>query len=134
MKRKHAFTETIQYSNATDRHDNTAARIDREIKKVCDQFCLQRERRTAFDGLVAIVRSRTHLLRPTPGQGRPGWVGPVFLINRLRNLAERQSQWLRSCDDWRPIGQSLRVEFRSLALHLLALYAVPGFMDSTRRL
>src|SRR5262249_49506228 len=46
------------------------------------------------------------------------------------NLAERRSQWLRCCWDWRPTGQSLRLEFRSLAIHLLGLYPVPGFMDS----
>src|SRR5439155_10581945 len=101
-----------------------------EIKIVRNQFYLRPGRRSAFDSLMATMRSRTQLLRPTSAQSGPGWAAPVFLINRLRNLAERQIHWLRSCQDWRPSGQSLRIEFRSLASHLLALYPVPGFMDS----
>lgn len=130
MKNKHAFTELAQCPKTTDRHDNAAARIDAEIKAVRNHFHLRPERLTAFDALVAILRSRTPLLRPTPGHARPGWSAAVFLINRLRNLAERQSQWLRPCQAWHPTGSSLRLEFRSLASHLLALYPVPAFMDS----
>jgi hypothetical protein len=130
MKNKHAFAELVQCPKTTDRHDNAAARIDARIKCVRNHFYLQPERRVAFDALVAILRSRTALVRPTPGPARPGWSSAAFLINRLRNLAERESQWLRSPHDWRPAGASLRLEFRSLAGHLLALYPVPAFMDS----
>jgi hypothetical protein len=130
MKNKHAFTKLTQRPKTTDRHDDAAARIDAEIKGARNHFYLRPERLASFDALVAVLRSRTPLLRPTPGHARPGWIAAVFLINRLRNLAERQSQWLRSCQDWLSAGASLRLEFRSLACHLLAVYPVPPSMDS----
>src|SRR5262249_2547760 len=130
MKNKHAFTGLAQRPKTTHRHDDAAKRIDARIKCVRNHFYLQPERRVAFDALVAILRWRTALLRPTPGPARPGWISAAFLINRLRNLAEREGQWLRSPHDWLPLGASLRLEFRSLACHLLALYPVPAFMDS----
>jgi len=80
--------------------------------------------------LLACVRARTLLLKPTHGQGNPGWVGPVFLINRLKNLAIRQHHWIRPCETWQPASDNLRPTFRSLAHHLLTNYSVPGFMDS----
>ena len=126
----YALVESNQHSNATKRNDYAAARVDAEIKKARNQFYLRPERLTAFDSLVVMARSRTALLRPTPAQGSAAWVAPVFLIKRLRNLAERHSQWLRRCEDWPATGASLRLEFRSLASYLLALYPVPGFMDS----
>ncbi len=64
------------------------------------------------------------------GQGSVGWSAPVFLINRLKNLALRQKFWLKSVETWFSQGGSVREEFRSLARHLFAIYAVPGFMDS----
>jgi hypothetical protein len=130
MENKHAFSGLAKRRRTTKRHDDAAARIDAEIKCVRNHFYSRPERLAAFDALVAILRSRTSFLRPTPGPARPGWIAAVFLINRLRNLADRQSQWLRSPHDWRPTGASLRLEFRSLASHLLALYPVPPFMDS----
>src|SRR6185369_8901689 len=106
------------------------ARIDAAIKTARYYFYLRPERCAALDCLVASVRSRTRLLHPTPGQGRPGWVAPVFLINRLRGVAERHGHWLRPLDDWQPAGKNLRQEFRALAAHLFLLYPVPAFMDS----
>src|SRR5437016_464795 len=126
----YAFIETNQHWNTTKRRDNAAARVDAEIKGTRNQFYLRPERLAAFDSLVAVVRSRTNLLRPTAGQGSAAWVAPLFLIKRLRNLAERQSQWLRRSEDWQPTTESLRLEFRSLASYLLAHYPVSGFMDS----
>jgi len=76
------------------------------------------------------VRAQTRLLKPTPGKGSVGWCAPVFLINRLKNLASRQGLWLRPVETWCAQRGSLREEFRSLARHLLALYPIPGFMDS----
>src|SRR5262249_49126405 len=125
----YAFTQSI-VSKSTERKNAAAAKIDATIKSVCNRFYLQPERCAAFETLVALLRSRTSLLHPTSGKGDPGWVAPVFLLNRLRNLAERRSQWLRPSCDCRPAGQSLRLEFRSLESHLLGLYPVPGFMDS----
>lgn len=105
------------------------SRIDAEIKSALNEFDGEPERQAAFENLLACVRSRTQLLKPTAVPGGAGWVGPVFLIKRLQNLAARQAQWLRSCETWQPVGGNLRPVFRSLASHLLTHYPVPGFMD-----
>jgi hypothetical protein len=70
------------------------------------------------------------MLKPTSGLGTPGWVAPLFLINRLRNLAIRHKHWIRPCQTWQPHEDNLRPIFRSLVAHLLTHYPVPGFMDS----
>jgi len=64
MKNKHAFTKLPQSPKTTDRHGNAATRIDAEIKAIRNHFYLRPERLTAFDALVAVLRSRTSLLRP----------------------------------------------------------------------
>ena len=107
-----------------------AIQIDTAIKAALDELAAYDPRRVAFVALLSQVRSRTSLLKPTPRHDTPGWVGPVFLINRLRNLATRQSHWIRSCESWQPQDGNLRPVFRSLAHHLLGYYPVPGFMDS----
>ncbi len=105
-------------------------RIDAEISSALNQLAERPESRAAFERLLACVRSRTELLKPTPGKARAGWVAPVFLTNRLKNLAAHRGQWLRGPETWRPTGGNLRPVFHSLAHHLLAFYPVPGFMDS----
>lgn len=112
------------------RKEQAAVRIDREIKSVLDELHYDEACRLAFLCLLACVRSRTALLKPTPGCGNPGWPAPVFLVHRLKNLAAQQRHWIRSCESWRPEGVSLRSVFRSLARHLLTQFSVPGFMDS----
>src|SRR5436190_7037007 len=104
MKNTHAFTKPTHHSKPTSRKNHAAARIDAAIKSVCNHFYLQPDRCAAFESLVACLRSRTTFLHPAPGIGGPGWVGALFLVNRLRNLAERRSQWLRPCWEWRPTG------------------------------
>lgn len=110
--------------------EQDAVRIDAAIKSALDELHESEERRAAFMALVECVRARTSLLRPRPGHGTPGWVGPAFLINRLKNLATRQRHWIRPCETWRPTLSNQRKAFRSLAHHLLTHYPVPGFMDS----
>jgi len=105
-------------------------RLDEAIKATLEQLDHHAESRAAFLTLLDCVRSRTSLLKPTPGRGTPGWVAPLFLINRLRNLAIRHKHWIRSCEKWQLHEENLRPAFRSLASHLLTLYPVPGFMDS----
>lgn len=107
-----------------------AARIDTAIKAALEELADCEPRRAAFMALLSRVRSCTALLRPIPRHGTLGWVGPVFLINRLKNLATRQSHWIRSCESWQPRECNLRPVFRSLAHHLLTYYPVPAFMDS----
>ena len=103
------------------------AKVDAAIKAALKEFAGRPERRTAFEKLLACVRSHSDLLKPTTGKG---WVGPVFLINRLRNLAARQAHWIRPCEEWRPTSANLRPAFHSLAMHLLAFYPTPGFLDA----
>jgi len=110
--------------------EQDAIRIDAAIKTALDELGDNEERRAAFLRLLARVRSCTQLLKPSPGKGSAGWVTPVFLIQRLKNLAARQSHWIRPCESWRPETENLRLAFRSLAFHLLIRYPVPGFMDS----
>jgi hypothetical protein len=111
------------------KHQETV-RIDTAIKTALQQLADHESRHAAFLVLLSRVRSCTSLLKPTRRQGTPGWVGPVLLINRLKNLATRQSHWIRSCQSWSPQDGNLRMVFRSLAHHLLTHYPVPGFMDS----
>jgi hypothetical protein len=123
----------LLYSKKNDcisKREKERQKIDAETMAVLDQFKDWPERREAFERLVAGVRVRTELLKPAPGKGVVGWASPVFLIHRLRNLAERQTHWIRPLETWRPGPCNLRPAFRSLAHHLLALYPVPGFMDS----
>jgi len=107
-----------------------ASKIDEAIKTALDELETQRDRRAAFLRLLAQVRAQTSLLKPTPGRAGPGWSAPVFLIKRLKNFASRQGLWLRPAEAWRAGDGGLREESRSLARHLFAVYAVPGFMDS----
>jgi len=76
------------------------------------------------------VRGRTSLLKPTSGRGTPGWVAPLFVLNRLKNVATRHNHWIRPCETWQPQAGNRRPMFRSLAAHLMTHYSVPGFMDS----
>ncbi len=124
-----AFPEIPNRDNFSKRQKEQH-RIDTEIRAALRQFEGYPERQAAFERLLRWVRSHTELLKPAPGQGSVGWAGAVFLINRLKNLAARQRQWLRPPETWRPTDGNLRLVFRSLAHHLLALYPVPGFMDS----
>ena len=117
-------------SKSRRKKEQAANRTDAAIKVALLELYDFKERRDAFLRLLACVRSRTPLLKPAPGRGNPGWVGPVFLINRLKNLAIRQNHWVRPCETWEPASGNLRPIFRSLARHLLTNYSVPGFMDS----
>jgi hypothetical protein len=110
--------------------EQVAIRIDAAIKAALVDLSDFKERRDAFLRLVACVRLRSPLLKPTPGIGNPGWVWPVFFINRLKNLAARQHHWIRPCETWLPACGNRRPIFRSLAHHLLTRYPVPEFMDS----
>jgi hypothetical protein len=115
---------------ARRKKDQDAERIDTVIAASLEELGQHGKRRAAFLALLGHVRSTTSLLRPIPRHGTPGWIGPGFLLHRLRNLASRESHWIRPCETWQPTGNNLRWEFRSLAHHLLTLYPVPAFLDS----
>ena len=112
------------------KRDRDSEHIDAAIKAALEQLDHHAQRREAFLRLLECVRRATSLLKPARGGGGPGWVSPLFLLNRLRNLAIRHRHWIRPCETWQPEASNLRVAFRSLAEHLLTHYPVPGFMDS----
>src|SRR6266404_600424 len=119
-----------KHSGRRKKEQEAAVRIDAAIKHTLKELSADLERLAAFLRLLACIRNRTQLLKPTAGPARAGWVAPVFLISRLKNLASRQRFWIRPCETWPPSDGNLRPVFRSLAHHLLAHYPVPAFMDS----
>src|SRR5688572_18942757 len=100
MKQKICLKVSEESFRKRKKEQDAATRIDSDIGLAFAGFEEHAERRTAFECLLACVRSRTTLLRPTPGQGSTGWAAPVFLIQRLRNLASRQRHWIRACEMW----------------------------------
>jgi hypothetical protein len=110
--------------------ERDSIRIDAAIKAALDELDHHEEAPNAFLRLVAHVRSCTTLLKPATNRGTPGWVSPLFFINRLKNLALRQRHWIRPCETWSASQGSGRPAFHALAEHLLARYPVPRFMDS----
>lgn len=128
--RKNCSRQSSQKAIGRRKKEKAAVKIDLAIKEALDDLGDDPARRVALASLLACVRSRTTLLKPTPGKGNPGWVAPLFLIHRLKNVAMRQRHWIRPCESWNPPCANLRPAFRSLAHHLFAHYTVPGFMDS----
>jgi len=110
--------------------ERDSIRIDAAIKTALDELDHHTEARIAFLQLLQCVRARTPLLKPTLSRGTPGWIAPIFLIHRLKNLAIRRRHWIRPCEMWEPQPGTLRPVFHSLAQYLLAYYPVPRFMDS----
>ena len=112
------------------KRERDSIRIDEAIEAILDQLDHHAGSRAAFLSVLNCVRGRTSLLKPTSGRGTSGWVAPLFVLNRLRNLAIRHKHWIRSLETWQPDEDNLRLVFRSLAEHLLTHYPVPAFMDS----
>jgi len=52
------------------------------------------------------------------------------IVSGLLALARHHKDWLRSVEDWTPTDERPPLQFRSLAMHLLARYPVPAFMTS----
>ena len=113
------------------KREQHSIRIDAAIKRALDELLHQTHRRKAFLRLLVGVRAHTPLFKPGAGRGTPGWVAPIFLINRLKNLAARERHWIRPCETWET-GRSelLRPAFHSLVQHLLTEFPVPRFMDA----
>ncbi len=88
--------------------------------------------RQAFrDLLLAVDRSRADLFDvSTPAITRFGVRTGNTWIDGLAALARRQAHWLRGPGDWRPERHNPRLQFGSLARHLLARFYVPAFFDT----
>ncbi len=80
------------------KRERDSTRIDAAIKAALDELDHHAQGRMAFLNLLGCVRGQTSLLKPTSSRGKPGWVAPLFLLNRLRNLAIRHSHWIRPCE------------------------------------
>ena len=125
----HSDKPSSRYFGQRKKEQDAAVKINATLNDALHELRADGERRAAFLRLLACIRERTPLLKATQGQGSAGWAAPVFLINRLKNIAMRHRFWLRPCEQWTPEAGNLRPLFRSLAHHLFAQYPVPGFMD-----
>jgi hypothetical protein len=114
----------------TQRTSSAKADIDHAIHKAIEVAESHSRTRDAFEHLLQHVRTRTSLLRPPRVGGRNETRGIRQIIAGLLDMASHQTHWLRSVEDWTPIGDSALPQFRSLALHLFARYPVPVFMTS----
>ncbi len=102
------------------------------IAEIAGQLSDQQPVRQAFrDLLLDVDRSRADLFDvSTPAITRFGARTGNTWIDGLAALARRQADWLRGPDHWRPERHNPRLQFGSLARHLLARYHVPAFFDT----
>lgn len=84
----------------------------------------------ALGRLVLHVEKYGHLLRPMPVLKRLGATRANTYIAALGQLARHHRDWLRPLAEWRPATAKERLQFQSLARHLLARYDVPAPMDT----
>ena len=114
----------------TQRKNSAKAAIDHAIHEAILVAGTHSRTREAFEHLLQHVRLRTSLLRPPRVGGRNETVGIRQIIAGLLTMAFHHTDFLRSVEDWTPIGDSPLPQFGSLALHLFANYPVPVFMTS----
>jgi hypothetical protein len=114
----------------TQRRNSAKADIDHAIHEAIQVAGSHTRTRDAFEHLLQHVRTRTSLLRPPRVGGRNETGGIRQIIAGLLAMASHQTHWLRSVEDWTPIGENPLPQFGSLALHLFARYPVPVFMTS----
>jgi hypothetical protein len=97
---------------------------------VHDALAIARKRSLlpSFERLLAVVVSRSHLLRLPHASGRPGWPQVELFLSAMLALCKYERNWLRDAEDWSTAHESLYEQFGSLARHLLATHAVPAFM------
>ena len=102
------------------------------IAEIAGQLSDQQPVRQAFrDLLLDVDRSRADLFDvSTPAITRFGARTGNTWIDGLAALARRQADWQRGPDHWRPERHKPRLQFGSLARHLLARYHVPAFFDT----
>ena len=106
-----------------------ATKIDRpgwrEIATaIASSKCPEEEREGLADFLLHLERVSDLVFETatTPGQSRP-------YADALVRLYDRNGQWRRDPEKWRPTSHNARRQFSSLARHLLAKYPVPAFLD-----
>jgi PcfJ-like protein len=118
----------------TQRKYSAKAAIDQAIHQAIQVARTDSRNRESFEHLLQHVLTRTPLLRPTSVGGRNDTDGIRQIVGGLLAMASNDEDWLRSVEDWIPIGERSLPVFRSLVLHLFAKYPVPAFMTSVTRI
>lgn len=99
-------------------------RLDNAIHLARARAASRRGVLEAYDRLLHHVRSRSTILRATgPRDDR------MLLNAGVVALAVNHEAWLRAVETWIPPTAAARLQFASLARHLLAAYPVPTFLD-----
>ena len=106
----------------TERKRFTKWRIDLAIH-IALVIARKRSILEAFQRLLAVVISRSDLLRPFPVSGYAGWAQAEKFLRGLLALCQHRRSWLREVYEWdAPVGNPLQ-QFGSLARHLLASHS-----------
>ena len=87
----------------TERKRFTKWRIDLAIH---DALAIARKRscNRPFQRLLAVVTSRSDMLRPQPLNGNVGWTYSERLLRGFLSLCRHRKNWLRDVEDWNPSG------------------------------
>jgi hypothetical protein len=85
--------------------------------------------RDAFRDLLLHCQQHASLTGTQPVIAQRGRRAGNTYVEALGELARHYRRWLRPLADWRPSGQDPRLQFASLARHLLSRYELPLFMD-----
>lgn len=85
---------------------------------------------SAFWRLIGAVRSTSNLLTAADTPSRHHRVESQRLAAACLLAAVHSDRWVRAPETWIPVGQSRRVQLRSLLEHLFAKYPVPAFSAS----
>ena len=112
----------------TQRKNWAKAAIDPVMREAIQVARSHSRTREAFEHLLQHVRKRSSLLRLPRFGGRIETGGILQIIDGLLAIASHQTDWLRSVEDWTPIGANPWPQFASLARHLFEEYPVPAFM------
>jgi hypothetical protein len=101
----------------TQRKYSAKAAIDQAIHEAIGVARTHSRNRESFEHLLQHVLTRTTLLRPPRVGGRNDTDGIRQIVGGLLAMASNNEDWLRSVDDWIPIGERSLAVFRSLVLH-----------------
>jgi len=106
--------------------NQTLSDILHRIRRMYNNLAEVPEAQQALGHLLAHVEKYGDFLRPGKGHSRFGNVLTNNYLAALEQLARHHSDWIRPVEDWRTEEVRAEEQFRSLALHLLANYDVPG--------
>lgn len=104
--------------------------VDLAIHDALDSVGRNESAKRALRTLITVVQERTDLLNRSLLAHSAAWNQLRACLLGLVNLSEHHADWVRSSADWAPVGRSGRLQFGSLARHLLATHDVPNFMTS----